>query len=140
MQTSGGRFSAALKTPPILVGLLVLACSRTPHAPPQSDAVVEIPDAALMEYASRSYDKGSSWHRHVVLGKNHGVQVVADFPCSDLCPDHTVRIIHYDVPLSICSDVGGVERTIMVPIGIAAGPDNDCFPKVLADNWDRYVR
>jgi len=106
----------------------------------QSTTADTLSDAALLEYASQGYDKRAQMFKRVVLGTNHGVQVVANFPCSDLCPDDTVRVIHYDVSLADCSTRGGVVKELNVPMGIAMGPERFCFPKVLVDNWDRYVR
>jgi len=116
---------------------LILSPSQ---APAQSSTEDTVSDAALLEYASRGYDKRENMNKRVILGRNHGIQVIADFPCSDLCPNYTVRVIHYEVPLSGCSDAGGVEKAILVPMGIAAMSEHFCFPKVLTDNWGKYVR
>jgi len=116
---------------------LISAVARVPAQPDASDI---LSDKVLLQYASQSYDRSKLVGQHVVLGQNHGVSVIADFPCSDLCPNYTVRIIHYDIPLSKCSEVGGVEKSILVPFSIAAMRKSFCFPKVLTDNWDRYVR
>jgi len=97
-----------------------------------------VSDPALLKYASSSYDKRSLMNKWVDIGINHGVRVVASFPCSDLCPQYTVRVIQYDVPLSRCRDVGGVEKPISVPRGIAMSTEVFCVPKVLVDNWERY--
>jgi hypothetical protein len=77
-------------------------------------------------------------HKYVVLGLNHNTRVVAEFPCSDLCPQYTRRVIHYDVDLSRCSAVGGVEKTLRVPRGLGFSPEPYCVPRVLADHWDLY--
>ncbi len=67
------------------------------------------------------------------LGRHHGVAVVADFPCGDVCPDYTTRIIHYDVaPGPACAKAGGVEEIKMIPRGIAVMRQPFCVPKVLA--------
>src|SRR5579862_2370241 len=120
----------------ITYALALLATATTAQAAP-GDA---LSDATLLTYASSGYDKLHMTSLHVVLGQNHGVTVIADFPCSDLCPAYTVRIIHYDVPLSRCSAAGGVEKAILVPVSIASAERSFCFPKVLADHWDKYVR
>jgi hypothetical protein len=99
-----------------------------------------VSDAELLEYASQPYDKGGMMWKRVVLGINRGAQVVATFPCSDLCPNYTVRVIHYEIPLSRCSEIGGVEKNIRVPQGIAMHDQPFCVPRVLVENWDRYVR
>ena len=35
--------------------------------------------------------------QHVVIGTQDGVAIVVDFPCSDVCPGQTRRIIHLDI-------------------------------------------
>jgi hypothetical protein len=90
-------------------------------------------DAELVAYATRSYDHAAMMFRHVVLGVNHGQTVVADFPCSDLCPDYTTRIIHYDLePGAACAAAGGVTVTRRVPYSIAMVNKDFCVPKALA--------
>ena len=92
-------------------------------------------DADLLSYASRAFDKGKMQGKHIVLGNHQGVPVVADYPCADLCPAHTVRVIHYDVGgESDCRRVGGTPRTLWVPEGIGNAPKLFCLPKVLADH------
>ena len=69
-----------------------------------------------------------------VVGYHHGVRVVAEFPCSDVCPDYTVAIIHYDVdPGEACKRVGGVVRLETVPVAIAVTEEPFCVPKVLVE-------
>ena len=98
-------------------------------------------EESLLQYATTPYDKGAQTRSHQILGKLNDVDVVADFVCSDVCPDYTVRIIHFDVePGEGCDAIGGVVKTVIVPVAIAAAPKDFCFPKVLADNWDAYVR
>jgi hypothetical protein len=136
MDAPSERPGSVVKTLSLLCALVF--CSS--GAPAQSSTTDTISDAALLDYASQGYDKRAQMFKRVVLGTNHGLQVIANFPCSDLCPDDTVRVIHYDVPLSACSNGGGVVKELVVPMGIAMGPERFCFPKVLVDNWDRYVR
>ena len=99
-----------------------------------------ISEASLLEYATTPYEKRPFEPRQV-LGQINDVTVVADFICADVCPDYTVRIIHFDVePGPKCARAGGVEKSVVVPIAIAATTRAFCFPKVLTDNWDAYVR
>jgi hypothetical protein len=71
---------------------------------------------------------------HLVLGVRQGVRVVADFPCGDICPDYTTRIIHYEVePGPGCDAAGGVVVSYPVPRSIAVIRQPFCIPKVLAD-------
>lgn len=98
-------------------------------------------DAALRAYAARPYDKAAMMHTTVDLGRHHGVSVVAEFPCSDVCPQYTVRIIHYQLPDGVaCESVGGVEREVLMPVAITVRPRSFCFPKVLVDANQHYVR
>jgi hypothetical protein len=65
---------------------------------------------------------------------HNGVRVVADFPCSDLCPPNTLGIVHYDVaPDEQCTRIGGLTRQEWVPAGIAISQQPFCVPKVLVD-------
>jgi hypothetical protein len=58
---------------------------------------------------------------------------VADFPCSDLCPAYTTRIIHYDVaPGPPCDAAGGVTQLRLVPFSIGTREEAFCIPKPLA--------
>jgi len=102
--------------------LLFTSCTPVP-------STRDISDAALLQYSSESFDKEEMMDKHVVLGRNHGIIVVADFPCSDICPMGTARVIHYEVPLSRCSEIGGVEQGVRYGMVMA----RYCLPKVLAD-------
>ena len=42
--------------------------------------------------------------KRITLGLHHGVPVVVEFPCSDICPQYTTRIVHYDLaPGAACA-------------------------------------
>jgi hypothetical protein len=125
---------------PSTLALLATAATAQPAAVNAPAVVNALSDAALLKYASGGYDKRQMTSLHVVLGQHHGVTVIADFPCSDLCPAYTVRVIHYDVPISKCSAVGGVEKAMLVPVSITSVERSFCFPRVIADHWDKYVR
>ena len=90
-------------------------------------------DAQIKAYASAPFDQAKWMGKSVVLGVHHGARVVADFPCSDLCPDYTIRVIHYDVePGQACDAIGGVKVARLIPMGIGAAERAYCVPKVLA--------
>jgi hypothetical protein len=129
-----------MNPPPLALALLATAAAAQPAVANAPAVVNALSDATLLAYASSAYDRRQMTSLHVVLGQNHGVTVIADFPCSDICPAYTVRIIHYDVPLSQCSAVGGVAKAMQVPVSIASVERSFCFPGVLADHWDKYVR
>lgn len=99
-----------------------------------------ITERAVLEYATTPYERSFPMGREV-LGALNDVAVVADFICSDLCPAYTVRIVHFDVePGARCTAIGGVERSVMVPIAITVTQKAFCFPSVLAQNWGAIVR
>jgi len=92
-------------------------------------------DAALKAYADKPFDKAAMMHTTQPLGRHHGQPVVAEFPCSDVCPQYTVRIIHYQLPEGVsCDSVGGVEKDILVPVAIAVRSKTFCVPRVVADD------
>jgi len=98
-------------------------------------------DAALQAYAARPFDKHAMMGQTVELGRNHGVPVVAEFPCSDVCPQYTVRIIHYRLPQGAqCAAAGGVEQSVGVPVAIAVLPKTFCVPKTLVAGGAYYTR
>jgi hypothetical protein len=91
-------------------------------------------DEALVRYAAQGFDKRAMMFKHVEIGRHRGTMVVADFPCGDICPDYTIRIIHYDVtPGPACAAAGGVGQVKSIPRGIAVMPQTFCVPAVLAD-------
>jgi hypothetical protein len=66
------------------------------------------------------------------------VKVVVDYPCSDLCPQYTKRIVRYDVPPGPeCARIGGVDQDRVVPRGIGVATVTYCVPAVLAGKTDR---
>lgn len=122
-----------LLTPRLAVALLL--CSATVAA----SAATSLDDAALRAYASRPWDKAALMNTTVQLGRHHGTMVVAEFPCGDVCPQYTLRIIHYVLPAGVdCRQVGGVERSVGIPMAIALLPKRFCFPRVLVDSGQFY--
>lgn len=98
-------------------------------------------DAALAAYAAKPFDKHAMMGQTVELGRNHGLLVEAQFPCADVCPQYTVRIIHYRLPESAdCAGAGGVEKTVGVPVAIAVLPRTFCVPKILVESGSYYTR
>jgi len=69
-----------------------------------------------------------------IFGYHNGVPVRVSFPCSDVCPRNTIRIIRYDVSLGECESIGGEIKSISVPFGIGAIAKAFCFPKVIVEN------
>ena len=96
-------------------------------------------DARLLEYAAAPYDKRAMEGKHLSLGLHNGVPVLVDFPCGDLCPTYTVRVIHYDLPTGPeCAARGGVVKSMGVWLGPGQMETPFCFPKVLTDHWASY--
>ncbi len=90
-------------------------------------------DQSIAAYAARPYDKAAKMNTHEVMGVHHGVRVVVDYPCSDVCPVYTSRIIHYEAaPGPDCDRIGGQALTLMVPYGIGVRREAFCVPQVLA--------
>ncbi|MET4568763.1 hypothetical protein [Rhodanobacter soli] len=108
------------------------ACAGTPA---QMDA------AALQAWAGKPWDKAALMNTTVELGRYRNVPVVAEFPCSDVCPQYTVRIIHYRLPPEAsCATVGGVEKEVLVPIAITVRSKTFCIPEPLVASGQYYAK
>jgi hypothetical protein len=109
----------------MLAALLLLAAPPTP----------QLTDAQILAFAASPFDKAEKTGLIELLGYHHGQRVLVDYPCSDLCPHYTTRIIHYDAfPVTeLCDAAGGVIRQLTIPIGIGVGQRPYCVPAVLAD-------
>lgn len=114
---------------------LATGCAVRAGEPGQLDA------AALQARAAQPWDKASLMGTTVVLGSYRGVSVVADHPCSDVCPQYTVRIIHYQLSADAsCASVGGVEKQVLVPIAITVLPKTFCIPEPLVASGSYYSK
>jgi hypothetical protein len=119
--------------PAALPAALALAACVSPTVAPADPAVRQLSDADLVALNAAPFDHAAMMFKHVVLGVNHGVQVVAEFPCSDVCPNYTTRIIHYALdPGPACTAAGGVVVKRQVPVSIAVMQQPFCVPKALA--------
>jgi len=108
------------------------ACAGTPA---QMDAT------ALQAWAGKPWDKAALMNTTVELGRYRNVPVVAEFPCSDVCPQYTVRIIHYQLPPEAsCASVGGVEKEVLVPIAITVRSKTFCIPEPLVASGQYYAK
>jgi len=117
---------------PLLGLCCALLAPATSLADPSPGQAV-LTDDALVAYAAAPYNKAAMMERTVDLGRHRGVPVVAEFPCSDVCPAYTVRIIHYAVPPGApCDAAGGVTQTWQVPFGIGTREEAFCVPGPLA--------
>lgn len=121
-----------------MFAMLLLLGAQDRVDPPEllssEDKFQPIDDAALVSIVRTPFDpesKRRDWPR--AIGLHRGVPVVASYRCSDLCPRYTKRIIRYNVRAGEeCDRVGGVSKSIVVPIGIGAGPRRYCVPAVTA--------
>jgi hypothetical protein len=108
------------------------ACAGTP---------VQMDAAALQAWARQPWDKAALMNTTVELGRYRNVPVVAEFPCSDVCPQYTVRIIHYRLPPDAsCASVDGVEKEVLVPIAITVRPKTFCIPQPLVASGQYYAK
>ena len=96
-------------------------------------------DADLIQAAEQKESAPTEGAQQWVIGYHHGIAVIKSFQCSDLCPQNTLRVIYYDVPTdATCNSIGGVTKSILVPIAITVMPKEYCFPKAIADYWESY--
>ena len=97
--------------------------------------------AALQAWAARPWDKAALMNTTVELGRYRGVPVVAEHPCSDVCPQYTVRIIHFLLPPGAsCADAGGVEKEVLVPVAITVMSKTFCVPEPLVASGAYYAK
>lgn len=82
----------------------------------------------LKEYTAEKFDKREMMHKTIVLGAYKDTKVVAEHPCSDMCPDYTIRIVRYDIDLNNCDKIAGTKKVFNVPIGIAVMLKEYCVP------------
>ena len=101
------------------------------NPPTQGNA---LSDQQLLEYAQSDFNQSEMMFKDIILGTYNNFPIRVTFPCSDVCPQATIRIIRYDVNISECSNPDGVIKAIRVPVGIGVMAQDFCFPKVIVDN------
>lgn len=115
------------------VVMAVMVAAAWASAPAALDA------ATLQAYAGKPWNKAAMMHTTVELGRFRDTPVVAEFPCADVCPQHTIRIIHYRLPAAAnCADIGGVEKEVLVPVAITVIPTTFCIPEPLVASGQYY--
>ncbi|CAM4019735.1 Lipoprotein [Psychrobacter arenosus] len=120
----------------LIISLMALASCVS--APTNENTMT---DAQLVQLAKQTDRKPVEGEPNLVVGVHNGTKVIEEFHCSDLCPQNTVRIVHYDVASGpTCDAIGGVTKSILVPIAITVMPKAYCFPKVIADYWESSVQ
>ena len=82
----------------------------------------------LHQFSCGGFDKEKWMDKTMVIGKQNGVDIIAEHPCSDLCPEYTVRVVRLDASLAECSSVGGVTKKYTVPYGIGMTSVKYCVP------------
>ena len=129
----------------IAILLALLTAQQQPEEPDAArpdprfrEIPAPVEDAVLIDFVRRSFDPMSDetrWPR--TLGTHRGVPLIVSYTCSDLCPDYTKRIVHYNSPPGEkCTRVGGISRDIVVPSGIGTGLRRYCIPAV-SDPYQR---
>ena len=120
----------------LTLSILIASLTACVSLPTNEDTLT---DADLIRAAQQKESAPIEGAQQWVIGYHHGIAVVKSFQCSDLCPQNTLRVIYYDVPAdATCESVGGVTKSILVPIAITVMPKKYCFPKAIADYWESY--
>ena len=118
----------------ILSALLLSLNACVLVSPPTNEDTLT--DADLIRAAQQKESAPTEGAQEWVIGYHHGIAVVKSFQCSDLCPQNTLRLIYYDLPSdTTCESIGGVTKSILVPIAITVMPKDCCFPKAIAKDW-----
>ena len=122
-----------------IVAVLAAATGMVIGAAASATPPVQMDAAALQAWAGKPWDKAALMHTTAAVGRYNGVPVVADHPCSDVCPQYTVRIIHFQLPADAsCASVGGVEKEVLVPVAITVRSKTFCVPDALVKSGQYY--
>ena len=125
-----------LTTKAFTLSALLLSLTACVSLPTNEDTMT---DSDLIRAAEQKESSPTEGAQQRIIGVHNGIEVVKSFQCSDLCPQNTLRVIYYDVPAdATCESVGGVTKSILVPIAITVMPKKYCFPKAIADYWESY--
>ncbi|WP_227677830.1 hypothetical protein [Psychrobacter frigidicola] len=116
-----------------IISMLFIGLNACVSPPTNEDTMT---DADLIRAAEQIEPAPAEGDQQWVIGYHHGTEVIKSFQCSDLCPENTLRIIYYNVPTdTTCESIGGVTKSILVPIAITVMPKDYCFPKAIAKYW-----
>ena len=112
---------------PVLLAVALVAAARVPRD--------TLSDAALVKYATplhASRDFAKYPKDGTVIGTHHDAKVIATVRCSDVCPDYTRLVLHYDAkPGADCRAVRGQEVDVLMPFAIAVVKEKYCVPAAL---------
>jgi hypothetical protein len=111
--------------------LVIFACES---ASGSAKTAAALTNRQLQIIAQQPFDKRAMMGKRVELGRHHGTPVIAEFPCSDVCPQATRRIIRYEIDLTRCDRIDGRLLTTLVPRGIGVQRRLFCVPSAIADN------
>ena len=115
---------------------LLLSLSACVSLPTNEDTLT---DADLIRAAQQKESAPTEGAQQWVIGVHNGIEVVKSFQCSDLCPQNTLRVIYYNVPTdAACDSIGGVSKSILVPLAIGVKAKEYCFPQAIAEYWESY--
>ncbi len=92
---------------------------------------MELSDSDIFELVTRDFDFEKVSGKKIIMGTHKGNIVVADFPCSDICPPNTVKIIRYDVEANQCMKRKGKVEELATPMSISMGLKSYCVPEVI---------
>lgn len=122
----------------LTLSTLLLSLNACVSLPINEDTLT---DEDLIRAAEQKESAPTEGAQQWVIGYHHGIGVVKSFQCSDLCPQNTLRLIYYDVPTNAtCDSIGGVTKSILVPVAITVMPKDYCFPQVIAKYWGSDAR
>lgn len=119
----------------LTLGFLIASLSACVLVSPPTNEDT-LTDADLIRAAQQKDSAPTEGAQQWVIGYHHGIAVVKSFQCSDLCPQNTLWVIYYDLPSdATCESIGGVTKSILVPVAITVMPKDYCFPKAIAKYW-----
>lgn len=115
----------------VIVLLLAAAYVFVSPKPDFEEPQKELNSAQVLSLLEKEYDFETVSGTKVLAGQFNGAAVIVDFPCSDICPGNTYKIVRFDVEWYQCSDIGGKVEELMSPMGIAIGLKKYCVPEVI---------
>jgi len=93
----------------------------------------------ILKFAMNPYAKGAKMNTTETLGMHNKNKVQVIYPCGDICPDYTTRIIHYKIAINNCKSIGGIIKKKRVVRGRASNIESFCVPAIIAANWEKIV-
>ena len=101
------------------------------------NAMDELSASEILSLAIKPYDKREKMNTEEIIGTHDGKKVKVIYPCGDICPDYTKRVIHYMVEIENCTNNNGVIKKVKVTRGRASNYESFCVPKIIANNWGK---